>query len=232
MKNDINIIFVNEKHSPSYQINEIYRTHNQTERFNNQLNWTSNKKDKCWDKIVKNKIAMQEELIERLFNEKKAYSNYIKKVKKGDIYNCEAFVQRKYFLKLFGNKFVRHNEDDINYALNYGFANYKAHKVFSKGQIIHQYEFNNSADGQTSLIVPNDVYIIIPKGYDTAKFEMSININQDLKAPIASNQVVGEIIIKTEDGNYITNEVVVLDEVEQLTWWKIVVRTLRQLIIT
>lgn len=114
MKNDINIIFVNEKHSPSYRINEIYRTYNQTERLNNQLNWTSNKKDKCLDKIVKNKIAMQEELIERLFNEKKAYSNYIKKVKKGDIYNCEAFVSRKYFLKLFGNKFVRHNEDDIN----------------------------------------------------------------------------------------------------------------------
>lgn len=121
---------------------------------------------------------------------------------------------------------------DITTLLNYGFANYKAHKVFSKGQIIHQYEFNNSADGLTNISLPNDVYIIIPKGYDTANFDITIVMDESIKAPIDTNQIVGKVIIKTEDQNQIESNLIVADEVEALTWWKIVVRTFRQLIVS
>ena len=46
----------------------------------------------------------------------------IKEVKIGDKTNREGHAAKIYFKELFGKEFVRHNDDVINSALNYGYA--------------------------------------------------------------------------------------------------------------
>ena len=121
-KNNICLIMIDEKHNPCYVVSSIYNVHNQTERIKDQLSWTLKRKKHVWNKNIKNKISMQEQLIERLYKEKNSFKDYLKRVKNGDMFNCEASVSKKYFSKLFGSKFIRHNNDDLNSALNYGYT--------------------------------------------------------------------------------------------------------------
>lgn len=48
--------------------------------------------------------------------------SYIGEIHTGDKTNREAHAAKVYFNTLFGLKFVRHNTDNINSALNYGYA--------------------------------------------------------------------------------------------------------------
>lgn len=120
---------------------------------------------------------------------------------------------------------------DISIMLNYGFANYEAHKVYSQGEIIDYYEFNNSADGKTPIAVNKDVYIIVVKGSETTNLSVSYVIDEGTKAPITINNRVGIVTISNDDGTIVTCELISTVEVTQLTWWKIVVRTFQQLLL-
>ena len=88
-----------------------------------QTKWTKKIKDKMWQKIIENKIINQATLLIKL---KKKNSemliNYAKDVKMGDKTNREGHAAKVYFNSLFGNKFSRRQPNDINAALNYGYA--------------------------------------------------------------------------------------------------------------
>lgn len=121
--NKINIIFCNEKRNPYAQIIPFYNSHNVSKKVLMQTKWTKKIKDKMWQKIIENKIINQATLLIKL---KKKNSemliNYAKDVKMGDKTNREGHAAKVYFNSLFGNKFSRRQPNDINAALNYGYA--------------------------------------------------------------------------------------------------------------
>lgn len=121
--NKINIIFCNEKRNPYAQIIPFYNSHNVSKKVLMQTKWTKKIKDKMWQKIIENKIINQATLLIKL---KKKNSemliNYAKDVKVGDKTNREGHAAKVYFNSLFGNKFSRGQPNDINAALNYGYA--------------------------------------------------------------------------------------------------------------
>lgn len=121
--NKINIIFCDEKHNPFGELKAFYSSHNSSKKILKQMKWTKIQKANLWNLIVKNKLLNQENVLKR--TKKKGYQlimEYRKEVKKGDKTNREAHAAKIYFNSLFGKDFIRHSPDNVNAALNYGYA--------------------------------------------------------------------------------------------------------------
>ncbi|MEY8415558.1 type II CRISPR-associated endonuclease Cas1 [Tissierella praeacuta] len=123
VKRKTKVVFCDEKRNPISELVPMYGSHNTSKRVLNQVNWDSNIKDIVWSKIVENKINNQANLLEK-YNKLEAdmLYGYAKEVKPGDISNREGHAAKVYFNSLFGKEFVRHTGEDINAALDYGYA--------------------------------------------------------------------------------------------------------------
>ena len=121
--NKINIIFCDEKHNPFGELKSFYSRHNSSKQIINQIKWTAKDKNELWTKIVKNKIFNQSLLLKKIKSENTdLVLSYVNEVKLGDKTNREGHAAKVYFNSLFGKNFIRNNDDNINAALNYGYA--------------------------------------------------------------------------------------------------------------
>lgn len=123
-KNNISIIFCDEKFLPTSICHSLYNSNNQIELFFLQIEQLQSKKDKLWEFLIRSKIENHAEVIKRYFNseiETIPFLEYAKNIKSGDKTFIEGAEARFYFRKLFGYEFIRHNDDPLNYALNYGY---------------------------------------------------------------------------------------------------------------
>lgn len=121
--NKINIIFCDEKHNPFGELKSFYSSHNSSKKILRQTKWTKIQKAHLWNLIVKNKLLNQENVLKKA--KKTGYQlimEYRKEIKNDDKTNREAHAAKVYFNSLFGKNFVRNNPDNINAALNYGYA--------------------------------------------------------------------------------------------------------------
>lgn len=121
--NKINIIFCDEKHNPFGELSSYYGSHNSSKKINLQFNWKKDIKDKLWQSIVKNKIINQALMLNKIKSDKyDILFSYIDDVLVADKTNREGHAAKVYFNALFGKDFVRNDSDNINAALNYGYA--------------------------------------------------------------------------------------------------------------
>lgn len=123
INNKINIVFCDEKHNPFGQITPFYSSHNTSKKIMRQVKWSKTDMNNLWDEIIKNKILNQALNIRNIDNDKyDLIMSYLDDVKNGDATNREGLASKVYFSALFGSDFIRHKNDDINAALNYGYA--------------------------------------------------------------------------------------------------------------
>lgn len=121
--NKINIVFCDDKHNPFGELSSYYSRHNSSKKIKEQITWKVSSKDELWSRIVKNKIINQALLLRKIKSDKyNLVLNYVDDVKIGDKTNREGHAAKVYFNVLFGNTFVRNDSDEINAALNYGYA--------------------------------------------------------------------------------------------------------------
>lgn len=121
--NKINIIFCDEKHNPFGELVPYYSKHNTSKMIKERIKWKQSEKDKLWAEIVKNKIMNQALLLKKIKSSKyKLVLSYVNEVVDGDKTNREGHAAKVYFNALYGNNFVRNQDDSINAALNYGYA--------------------------------------------------------------------------------------------------------------
>lgn len=147
----IKIIFCDEKHNPSCELMPYYGAFNTSKKILNQIKWNEKRKDSAWKEIVKCKISNQARLLEKLkIKEYKKLLEYSQQVKDADCTNREGHAAKVYFNLLFGNNFIRGEENNINNALDYGYSMLLSmfnREVVSKGYITqlginHHNEFN------------------------------------------------------------------------------------------
>ena len=120
-ENGILTFVCNQNHLPN-GIVLPYMEHYQTlQQFDLQLNLTRPVQKQLWQKIVKNKICNQNEVL-NICGQFDALKDLEKKVLSGDSTNVEAQASLKYFKLLFGEKFKRREENQINAFLNYGYS--------------------------------------------------------------------------------------------------------------
>ena len=111
------------KHLPKAVFQPVSSHSRQLRQLRLQLSQTLPAKKRLWRQVVEAKVANQTkclELIEAVGE--KSLRALIPLIKPGDPQNIEGRAAALYFKSLFGTGFARDDENDINTALNYGYA--------------------------------------------------------------------------------------------------------------
>jgi CRISPR-associated protein Cas1 len=164
----------------------IYIPFNQHSKFtqtaNFQSKWDTAFKNRIWQKIVKQKIYNQAEVIKKYsFANYSAIKGSYDRVQSGDKTNCEAFAAKIYWRGVFED-FQRNKDSDIrNSALNYGYAIVRgavARSLAASGFItcfgVHHSNDLNAFNLADDIIEPfrpfvDDIVIDIFKNSETSK---------------------------------------------------------------
>lgn len=206
--NKINIIFCDEKHNPFGELSSYYSRHNTSKKIKEQISWKQVDKDKLWTKLVKNKIVNQAMLLRKLDSDKyDLVLSYADEVVNGDKTNREGHAAKVYFNVLFGMDFVRNESDDVNAALNYGYAILLS--TINKEVVINGYltqlgvhhknefnEFNLTCDLMEPfrVIIDNFVYFNQCRKFDSNYKLDIVNIFNNVYKYQGKNYVLKDII--------------------------------------
>jgi len=125
LQEDISIFFCNEKHQPALSVLPIVKNSHKSGILQEQIHFPKRATKRIWQKIIKQKIANQMEVLKKVGASKTLIQEMNKlrgSTEEGDITHCEAHAARIYFGHLFPKDEKRHDETPINSALNYGYA--------------------------------------------------------------------------------------------------------------
>lgn len=124
IKNDVKVIFCDEKHNPESELVPYYGNYHSSKRLLKQLEWGEDIKKELWGKIIAEKIVKQSALLAKIGNKLKSQMvyGYSTQVVGADETNREGHAAKVYFQALFGADFERRIDHDINSALNYGYS--------------------------------------------------------------------------------------------------------------
>ena len=123
IKNKIKVVFCDEKRNPISELMPYYGSHDTSAKVRKQVRWEQESKNMVWTEIVREKIAKQMELLERLDKQEcDMLAGYMDELICRDETNREGHAAKVYFNALFGMGFSRKSENSINAALNFGYA--------------------------------------------------------------------------------------------------------------
>lgn len=124
IKNNIKVIFCDEKCNPQSELIPYYGAHNTPKRYKEQMAWQSEIKGKVWQKIIQQKIAWQSAHLSDLGFEEQAtlLRSYQADVQPADTSNREGHAAKVYFNCLLGMGNSRRSGGFLNGCLNYGYA--------------------------------------------------------------------------------------------------------------
>lgn len=123
MKEKIKIVFCDEKRNPQGEVIPYYGAHNSSKRIHQQIHWSKEIQQYVWTNIIYQKISNQSDHLKKLSVDGwDKICGYMQELTLGDTTNREGHAAKVYFNALFGKKFSRDTELDINSALNYGYS--------------------------------------------------------------------------------------------------------------
>lgn len=222
--NKINIIFCDEKHNPFGELSPYYSRHNTSKQIKEQIQWKKTSKETLWQKIMENKILNQSLLLKKIKSSKnKILLSYIDEIQPGDKTNREGHAAKVYFNELFGKNFSRNDNNNINAALNYGYAVLLStinKEIVSNGYLtqlgIHHKnefnEFNLTCDIMEPfrIIIDNFVYYNQNREFDSSYKLDIVNIfNNDFK--YSGKKYILKDIIKM----YVKNTLEAINDIEK-----------------
>lgn len=95
------------------------------------------------------------------------------------------------------------NIDTIN-LFEYGYSNYKFQEIVTQGTIVKEISIDNATKDTEvlPLITKDSISSIVSKNFDLNNLDYSIELNEDLKAPISQGAVIGNITYNIDGNNY------------------------------
>ena len=122
-KQNVAVIFCNEKGMPASMLYNLQGNTTQGETLRNQLEAGEVLKKTLWKQIIETKIKNQAALLNKMGKEGSILKPLYTNVKSGDSDNREGIAARLYWTALFGRDFIRdRNIPGINSLLNYGYS--------------------------------------------------------------------------------------------------------------
>lgn len=124
IRNNIKVIFCDEKHNPQAELLPYYGAHNTSKRYKEQIAWDYATKARVWKAIIKRKIEGQAEHLEDcgFLNQAELIRSYIDEVQDNDCTNREGHAAKVYFNCILGMGNSRKSGGFFNGCLNYGYA--------------------------------------------------------------------------------------------------------------
>ncbi len=113
---------------------------------------------------------------------------------------------------VLGAPSARLRNDGAQKLLEYGFANFETHKLYSAGQEIDNARVWGGELEYAGLGLTEDVYVTIPRGA-YPKLAASMDVVAELAAPLARGTTVGEVKISFAGAELVTSPLVVLTSI-------------------
>ena len=183
------VYFCNDKHLPNAYLLPFNSHYNQLKIYNIQANVKLPFKKQLWKSIVERKIQNQDRCLQ-LCGKSSVLLDYSKNVLSHDKTNMEAVAASKYFRTLFDKNFSRETDNNINSALNYGYAILRgcvARSIVSHGLVPflalkHHNQFNtfNLADDLLEVFRPF--------------VDLLVYQNRDLKFSTEFKRLIGQLL--------------------------------------
>ena len=104
--------------------------------------------------------------------------------------------------------------------LDYGFSNYQYKQLVRGGDILKETSVNKGVTSKINLSFENDVGVLLKKGEDK-NIEQTVNIEENLSAPIVQGQKVGEVIYTLNGEEVGRTNVIAETGVEKKTFFSI-----------
>jgi CRISPR-associated protein Cas1 len=122
-KSGICVIVMGDNHLPVGEMQPLQNNVRSSKRLLNQINWDDKIKEEVWTKIISYKILNQINTLSKLkkINKLDIIINLFSTITLGDKTNREGTIARIYFKEMFGESFVRFEEDIINACLNFSY---------------------------------------------------------------------------------------------------------------
>lgn len=238
MQDDVALFFCNDQHLP-IGVSLPFQSHSkQHHRIGEQLTMGKPFQKRIWQKLIIQKIYNQSKVLQIRDIDLGDYLEKLsKQVDSGDTKNVEGRAAKLYFKELFGKDFIRHREDGINIALDYGYSILRgiiARTIVGYGLIpslgikhANQYNNFNLADDFIEPFRPIvDLYVSYKVKQDTTlntilkaclidlmNFEVLIN-GQKITVTNAIDATVKSFISSLRDENY---SKIVLPEIIKLS---------------
>lgn len=123
MKNNVKVIFCDEKCNPSSELLPYYGTYNSPKRYKEQLFWRDETKELVWQAIIRRKITEQANLLKEqgFESQAKMLFDYASAVRPHDATNREGHAAKVYFNCILQSG-SRHDGSFVNSCLDYGYA--------------------------------------------------------------------------------------------------------------
>lgn len=121
---NIKVIFCDKQRNPQAELIPYYGTHDSSKKIGQQINWQPDYKQYIWTEVIKQKICNQATHLRNIgeLDSSEKLRNYLAEIKPFDATNREGHSAKVYFNTLFGKKFSREQENDINAFLDYGYS--------------------------------------------------------------------------------------------------------------
>ena len=105
----IRVIFCDAKHNPMSELTPHHGSHDCSAKIKEQITWQQSAKAALWQRIIRDKIHKQSDLLQELKKEKECalLRSYIPQVMPADQTNREGHAAKVYFNALFGMDFTR-----------------------------------------------------------------------------------------------------------------------------
>ena len=104
--------------------------------------------------------------------------------------------------------------------LDYGFSNYQYKNLATKGTVLKEADVTKGVTSKLDLVIESDVGVLIKKGEDK-NIEQTINVEENLSAPIYENQKVGEIVYTLNGEEVGRTNIVAEKTIEKKTFFSI-----------
>ena len=128
-ENNVCTVVCGIDHIPKSYILPMNGHFSQSGNINKQIEWENNRKQIMHQKIVRAKIHNQAEIL-KVNNKSQDVINKLyqfeNEVQIDDVTNREGLAAKMYFRELFGDDFIRFDEDIINAGLNYGYSIFRS----------------------------------------------------------------------------------------------------------
>lgn len=104
--------------------------------------------------------------------------------------------------------------------LDYGFSNYQYKDLATRGTVLKEADVTKGVTSKVNLVLESDVGLLLKKGEDK-NIEQTINLEENISAPVAQGQKVGEVVYTLNGVEVGRTNIVAESSVEKKTFFSI-----------
>ena len=116
---------------------------------------------------------------------------------------------------------------DTTNLLNYGFNTYQVESILKKGEVLGSIKVLGGKSEVVDVVLLEDIREIVRVNEEKKSYQHEV-ILQEISAPVRVGDVVGQIIIKDNNGKEVTKkDLTVKEDIEKANIWDLFQRNLR-----